>query len=99
MNNTDLQGYAISQALNELEKFATEVDTLVDLVKAKIPKFFAQSTEYKLGEIEYSEEVAEYGLFCNWKGLSVPILKKKNKTEKMLSTLTLKNLLVTLMEA
>ena len=43
MNNTDLQGYAISQALNELEKFATEVDTLVDLVKAKIPKFFVMS--------------------------------------------------------
>ncbi len=82
MNNTALQGYAISQALNELEKFATEVDTLVDLVKAKIPKFFAQSTEYKLGEIEYSEEVAECGLFCNWKGLSVPVLKKKNKTNE-----------------
>ena len=79
MNNTDLQGYAISQALNELEKFATEVDALIELVSANIPKYFAQSTEYKFGEIKDSEEIAEYGLFCNWKGLSVPVLKKKNK--------------------
>ena len=51
------QSYAISLALNELEKFAVEVDSLMELVQTKFATIFSDSKTYKLGDIVF--ETAE----------------------------------------
>ena len=79
MSNKDLQGYAISQALNELEKFASEIDSLIELVENKIPNKFKQSSDYKLDQTLHAEQVTNSYWFYEWKGLSVPVLRKRSK--------------------
>ncbi len=72
------QSYAISLALNELEKFAVEVDSLMELVQTKFATIFSDSKTYKLGDIVFETAVTDSGWFYEWKGFSAPVMTKKS---------------------
>ncbi|MWP47881.1 hypothetical protein [Gilliamella sp. Pas-s27] len=78
------KGIAITNAFNELNKFAHEIELLKAAILDKIsPCFKENSKEYKVDPTSKTSNMPKMinnDLFYEWVGLSLPILKIKSKT-------------------
>lgn len=79
MNSNIQQGVAISRALNELEKFFQEVEALRRLLSEQLNDFLSNSTEFKIGDIDYICTESESTWLFPWDNLSIAIFEKKTR--------------------